>query len=158
MCTYSCFTSLYSRDQHNVAKQLQSNKRRKKKVQKSPHEWHVSILRRGGKRVSAGTYHRKLISVQVSVLVDVAEVPDLQGKRRKAQWGTVPGLPAGRKGLCGGRHARQNSHSDCTPRLRQGNQSAFKSQSSGSLKSHHPMKCCQFQIFSTTLTVIFANR
>ena len=65
-------------------KQLYSNKKRKKKVQKSPHEWHISILRRVGKRVSAGTYHCKLISVQVPVLVDVAEVPDLQGKSSKA--------------------------------------------------------------------------
>ena len=56
-----------------------------------------------------------------------------------------PVNPAGRKGLRGGRHTHQNSHSDCTPRLRQGNQSAFTNQSLGSLKSHDLMKCCQFQ-------------
>ena len=33
------------------------------------------------KRVTAGAYHSKLISVQVPILVDVTEVPDLQGKR-----------------------------------------------------------------------------
>lgn len=39
------------------------------------------------KRVTAGTYHSKLISVQVPILVDVTEVPDLKGKESKAYWG-----------------------------------------------------------------------
>lgn len=51
------------------------------------------------KRVTAGTYHSKLISVQVPIFVDVTEVPDLQGKESKAY--------CGRKNTC------QNSHPEC---------------------------------------------
>lgn len=97
------------------------------------------------KRVTAGAYHSKLISVQVPVLVDVTEVPDLQGKRAARLSGGRYQGTAGRRGLCGSTHAHQNSDSDCTPGLRQGNQNAFKNQSVGSLKNHHPMKYCQFQ-------------
>lgn len=48
------------------------------------------------KRVTAGAYHSKLISVQVPVLVDVTEVPDLQGKRAAR----LSGGGGGTKGYC----------------------------------------------------------
>ena len=54
------------------------------KKSRNPHTSGKSPPSGGGERVSAGTYHCKLISVQVPVLVDVTEVPDLQGKSSKA--------------------------------------------------------------------------
>lgn len=41
-----------------------------------PQEWHIPFLSRV-REVPMGTYHSKLISVQVPILVDVTEVPDL---------------------------------------------------------------------------------
>lgn len=74
-----------------------------------------------------GAYHSKLISVQMSILVNVTEVPDLQGKEQQGLLGggTYQGL-LGEEGLVCSKRAHQNSDSECMLALKQGNQNALR--------------------------------
>lgn len=107
-----------------------------------------------------GAYHSKLISVQMSILVNVTEVPDLQGKEQQGLLGggTYQGL-LGEEGVVCSTRAHQNSDSEYMLKLKQGNQNALRTKSADSLKNHHPMKYYEFQEpFCHIMFMIFSNK
>lgn len=113
-----------------------------------------------------GPYHSELISVQVPVFVDVAEVPDLQGKsRRLTGWGAEAFPGWGNVRLYGEEKAREqqahqpDSASECSAHTRIERQSKCVSEPAcGPLKNDRLMKYCRCQGSFYNITFISSNK